>query len=76
MTAVGQTRRGAGSGDKDTERTLGRYQLIEAIASGGMGTVHLARVIGTSDPVAVKLLHAHLAAERRFVAMFFEEADP
>src|SRR4029079_3861601 len=43
-------------------RRLGRYELIAEIASGGMGTVLLARLEGVGGfqrLVAVKLLHEH-----------------
>jgi serine/threonine-protein kinase len=69
VTAVAQRRGPAPA----KERTLGRYRLGPAIASGGMGTVHLAHS-AQHGIVAIKLLHPHLASERRFVAMFFEEA--
>jgi serine/threonine protein kinase len=56
---------------------LGRYVLYDQIASGGMASVYLARltgVAGFSRTVAVKRLHAHLAHEPEFVAMFLDEA--
>src|SRR5262245_53382454 len=58
-------------------RMIGRYQLIQPIASGGMGTVYLG---GATAPggfvrlVAVKSIHPHLAQERAFVDMFKDEA--
>jgi serine/threonine-protein kinase len=58
-------------------RILGRYALYDEIASGGMATVHLARLIGPvgfSRTVAIKRLHPHLANEPEFVAMFLDEA--
>lgn len=58
-------------------RTIGRYTLFEEIASGGMATVHLARLVGPvgfSRTVAVKRMHAHLAKDPEFVAMFLDEA--
>ena len=56
---------------------LGRYTLLGRLAGGGMGTVHLARAHGErgfSRPVAVKLLHAHLAEDPDIVTRFLEEA--
>src|SRR5262245_16344559 len=55
----------------------GEYRKIQELASGGMGSVELARV--TSGPhagelVAVKRLHPHLEREKHFAAMFFDEA--
>ena len=55
----------------------GRYELIRSIASGGMATVHLGRALGEGGferLVAIKVMHAHLAEEPEFVAMFLDEA--
>src|SRR5215471_7525999 len=56
---------------------VGRYVIYDAIASGGMGTVHLGKIVaaaGFSRPVAIKRLHPHLAKDPDFVAMFLDEA--
>lgn len=56
---------------------IGRYELHEHIASGGMASVHIGRLAGPagfSRPVAIKRLHGHLAQEPEFVAMFLDEA--
>jgi serine/threonine protein kinase len=56
---------------------LGRYELFHRLASGGMGSVWLARALGTGDfekIVAVKTLHAHLWADQAAVDMFNAEA--
>ena len=58
-------------------RVVGRYVLYDEIASGGMATVHLGRMLGQvgfARVVAVKKLHAHLARDPEFVAMFLDEA--
>lgn len=39
---------------------LGGYRLVEELGSGGMGVVHLA-MDGDNRPVAVKVLHPHIA---------------
>ncbi|MBK7580469.1 MAG: protein kinase [Myxococcales bacterium] len=65
---------GAGAG---TERRLGRYAIFDEIASGGMATVHLGRMLGPvgfSKTVAIKCLHPHLARDPDFVSMFLDEA--
>lgn len=54
-----------------------RYELLGAIASGGMATVYLARLTGMGGFqrfVAMKRLHPHLASEKEFVEMFLDEA--
>jgi eukaryotic-like serine/threonine-protein kinase len=58
-------------------KPLGRYVLFDAIARGGMATVHFARLsgpVGFSRTVAIKRLHANFATDPEFVAMFLDEA--
>jgi eukaryotic-like serine/threonine-protein kinase len=55
-------------------RTVGRYVLYDEIASGGMATVHVGRVIGTDEVVAIKRLHDGLANDVEFISMFLDEA--
>lgn len=60
----------------DLDRLDDRYEVYEEIARGGMASVHLGRSIEPGAPrvVAIKKLHADLAADPRFVAMFVDEA--
>jgi serine/threonine protein kinase len=54
-----------------------RYAIYDAIASGGMATVHLGRLIGTAGflrTVAIKRLHAQYAHDAEFTSMFLDEA--
>jgi serine/threonine-protein kinase len=56
---------------------LDRYEVIAQIASGGMGTVYLARLEGVGGfqrLCAIKLMHPHLAQDPQFVAMLLDEA--
>ena len=58
-------------------RVVGRYALYQAIAAGGMATVHLGRLLGPvgfSRTVALKRLHAQFASDPEFVSMFLDEA--
>lgn len=58
-------------------RRVGRYLLCDQIGSGGMATIHLARLLGPegfSRTVAVKQLHPQFAQNPEFVAMFLDEA--
>ena len=59
------------------ERVSERYELHEEIASGGMASVHLGRLMGPagfSRTVAIKRLHPQYAKDASFVAMFMDEA--
>ena len=59
----------------DAERVLGgRYRLVRAIARGGMAEVWEAEDEILGRRVAVKILHAHLAADESFLARFRREA--
>src|SRR4051812_50061424 len=56
---------------------IGRYLLCEKIATGGMATVHVGRLLGVagfSRAVAIKRLHPELARDPEFVAMLLDEA--
>src|SRR5690348_1382995 len=63
--------------DETEPRRVGRYVLYGELASGGMATVHLGRLLGSagfSKTVAIKRLHQHLATESEFVTMLIDEA--
>jgi eukaryotic-like serine/threonine-protein kinase len=56
---------------------IDRYAIFDAIASGGMATVHLGRLLGPagfSRTVAIKRLHPHYASDPQFTEMFLDEA--
>ncbi len=58
-------------------RTVGRYEISEPFAAGGMATVHAARLHGPGGfrrVVAAKRLHADLAHDPAFVATLLDEA--
>ncbi|HWZ88024.1 MAG TPA: serine/threonine-protein kinase [Polyangiaceae bacterium] len=58
-------------------RMLGRYALYEKIASGGMASVHIGRLLGPvgfARTVAIKRMHPQFAADPEFVSMFLDEA--
>src|SRR5678809_682194 len=61
----------------DRVRTIGRYELHAQLASGGMASVYLGRLIGAAGfakCVAIKRLHPHLAEDPDFVTAILEEA--
>jgi eukaryotic-like serine/threonine-protein kinase len=67
----------AASRAEDEPLIIGRYALFDALASGGMATVHLGRLLGSGGlgrTVAVKRLHAHFTTDHDFVTMFMDEA--
>ncbi len=56
---------------------LGRYQVGEEVAAGGMATVHLGRLLGPAGitrVVAIKRMHAHIARDPAARRMFLDEA--
>jgi serine/threonine-protein kinase len=56
---------------------VGRYQVLERLAVGGMAELFKARATGEhgfAKLVAIKKILPHLAADRSFVQMFIDEA--
>src|SRR5277367_1967634 len=56
---------------------LGRYALYEKIASGGMATIHIGRLLGPvgfARTVAIKRMHPQFAKDPEYVSMFLDEA--
>jgi serine/threonine protein kinase len=65
------------SGVAQPPTVVGRYAIHSRIASGGMASVHIGRLLGSvgfARTVAIKRLHPHLAQDREFVLMFIDEA--
>jgi len=52
----------------------GRYQLQALIAEGGMASIYRAVDTRLDRPVAVKIMHSHLANDEDFVNRFIREA--
>lgn len=64
----------AQSGDSEK---FGRYRKIRPLAAGGMASVYVAEaegVGGFSLPVALKIIHPHMAMQAEFVQSFLDEA--
>ena len=59
---------------------LGGYRILARLRAGAMGVLYLARRevaaggTGFARPVAIKVIHDHLATNKRFVRMFIDEA--
>src|SRR5689334_3840880 len=65
-------------GSRAIPARLGRYEIVERLAAGGMGEVFIARVAGPGGflkPVALKRIHAHLAGLEQFINMLHDEAN-
>ena len=60
--------------DRDPSETVATYRLGRQVGAGGMGTVYEATDTRSGARVAVKLLHADLAADETFRDRFTREA--
>ncbi|MCH9687412.1 MAG: serine/threonine protein kinase [Deltaproteobacteria bacterium] len=63
--------------DMVVSETLGGYDLLRRLGSGGMAEVHLARangIEGFQKLVVLKQILPHLSRDEHFVKMFLEEA--
>ncbi len=59
------------------DTSAGRYVICDQLASGGMATVYIGRLVGPagfSRTVAIKRLHSFLAVDPDFAAMLLDEA--
>jgi serine/threonine-protein kinase len=54
--------------------TLGKYTLTELLGAGGMAEVYRAFQAGLNRPVAIKVLHPHLARAEGLMERFMREA--
>ena len=72
MTTVGPNSNGAFSA---SERSVGKYRLLELVGRGAMGRVFAAVDDHTGRKVAIKLLNADLEDEPDYRARFFREAQ-
>lgn len=52
----------------------GRYEISAAIGEGGMGAVYKGRQLSTEREIAIKVVHAKIAAEREASKRFLREA--
>lgn len=56
-------------------RRIGKYEILEELGRGGFATVYKARDTTLDRIVALKVLHAQLLVDPRFVARFIQEAQ-
>src|SRR5262245_20639201 len=67
--------RKGGTGPDLTGQTLGDYQVLRCLGTGGMGQVYLAEQVSLKRKVALKVLRADLAANEVSLARFISEAE-
>src|ERR1041385_2258039 len=53
----------------------GKYLLDRLLGQGGMGAVYLATHLGTTRPVALKIIAPQFMEQEEFVARFKREAE-
>jgi serine/threonine-protein kinase len=70
----GQARRALQDLTQGATQMIPGYQLLEKLGQGAMGVVYRARQLSLDRLVAVKLLHAKLAANADFLQRFRREA--
>jgi serine/threonine-protein kinase len=58
-----------------TEQTVGNYRLGVLLGRGGMGEIYEAQRVTDGERCAIKLLHAHLAADPSHFERFRREAE-
>ena len=60
---------------KMEQQTIGKYRILEEIASGSQGTVYRPRDTSLNRVVALKVLHPHLSSDASILERFRREAQ-
>jgi serine/threonine protein kinase len=69
--------RAAGTYELERGTTLGKYEILRRLATGGMAEIYLARIRGTAGfekLVVLKRILPNVAEDPTFVSMFLDEA--
>ena len=57
-----------------SQQRIGKYQILEEIASGGQATVHRVWDTQTGGILALKVMHPHLTRDSSYIERFHREA--
>jgi serine/threonine protein kinase len=63
--------------DVEVGQTLGKYEILQRLAAGGMAEIFLARMVGVlgfDKLVVIKRILPHLSQRNDFIQMFLDEA--
>jgi serine/threonine protein kinase len=63
----------ASDASKSTLQSIGKYDLVEKVAEGGMGTVYKGRNRESGDIVAIKIVAPHMAGNEVLLKRFEQE---
>ncbi|HEY9792713.1 MAG TPA: serine/threonine-protein kinase [Candidatus Obscuribacterales bacterium] len=75
VSSTGGSKAEPGAEDFIGQTIFENYLILEIIGSGGMSVVYKAQHLLLNQPMAVKMLHPHLARDERAIMRFQQEAQ-